>query len=165
MTWLACQTAPRAERRAVQAIADLGLDAYSPMRTVQVRHGRIVRDGRRPLFPGYVFAHVPGLIGLHAVRWSEGIAGIVGGVLAPSRVPDAIVADLRAAEALGAFDERPKPQPTFKPGEKVTIMTGAFTGFVATVIKAEPRRRVHVLLNALGGSTVAKIDAGALAPF
>lgn len=135
------------------------METYCPMRTCIARVGTRLVDCQRPLFVGYVFVYIPGLIGMHAVRWSEGVSAIVGGTHSPSIVPDRIVDELRAAETLGQFDERPKPKVSFKPGEPVRILAGPMQGFVATVLKHKPGERVHVLLAMLGSERTVRISS------
>lgn len=162
MPWVCAYTSPRAESRAVEDILDLGHDAYSPMRTVQVTRARRTFTAQRPLFGGYIFAELgPNLEGLYAVRAVDGISQIIGGY-SPAIVKQSLIDELRSAEAQGMFDERPKPEIAFKPGEPVRIMAGPFNGFVATVLRADPKRRVHVLLNMLGGTVTAQLDRKAV---
>lgn len=162
MVWVCGYCSPRAESRAVDDILDLGHDAYTPMRTVQVTRARRTFIAQRPLFPGYVFIELgPNLEGLYAARTVDGISQIIGGY-SPAIVKQSLIDELRSAEAQGMFDERPKPEIAFKPGEPVRIMAGPFNGFVATVLRADPKRRVHVLLNMLGGNVQASINRNEL---
>lgn len=162
MTWICAYVSPRSETRAVDEIKQLGFDAYSPMRTVRVIRQRRITEEKRPLFVGYIFAQLgDNLEGLYAVRAIDGVSQIIGGYC-PAIVKPGLIQELRHAERMGAFDERPKPEPVFAPGQHVRITAGPFTGFIASVIKAEPKRRVHVLLAMLGGSVSASVERGAL---
>jgi len=51
------------------------------------------------------------------------------------------------------------PPRLLKPGDQVTLTTGPFTDFVATIETIAPDRRVWVLLEFMGGETRVAVSA------
>jgi len=96
LMWIAAQLLPRREALALHCLALEGFATYLP----RCRERRVVR-GRKieatpPLFPGYLFIGIEAQ--WHAARWSPGIVGLIMDGIVPARVPDAIIADIRARE-------------------------------------------------------------------
>ena len=94
--WAVVGLLPRREALALQCLDFRGFTTYLP----RIRQRRIVR-GRRvettpPLFPGYAFISIENQ--WHAARWSPGVLSLIMDGAAPARVPDNIIADIRARE-------------------------------------------------------------------
>ena len=49
-------------------------------------------------------------------------------------------------------------------GDRAQVTRGPFSGFVATIADVEANARICILLNIMGQSTTASIDAAGLAP-
>lgn len=162
LTWFAAYVSVGQERKAADALRDAGFDAYCPMWTRHVvRHRkRIVVS--RPLFARYVFVGcADGLWG--AARRVDGVEHLVTGASeTPATVPLWAIERLRAAEAMGQFDETVKRQPAipFKPGEPVRVLAGSLQGWVGKVVNADAKGRVHLLIGMLGREvkTIAKAE-------
>ena len=69
----------------------------------------------------------------------------------PARVPDAVIAELRARERDGLI-ELPKP-PALQPGDRVRIISGPFSDHLALYEGQTAHERVAVLLQFLGASS------------
>ena len=74
----------------------------------------------------------------------------MAGDATPARVPDGVIADLKARETGGLID-LPRP-PKFRPGDRLRVTRGPFAGHVGLYAGMKPRERVEVLLAILGGS-------------
>ena len=121
MYWAAAQLKPRAERLALHCLTLNGYETYLPrLREVRVSRGRKI-EVRPALFPGYCFVAIT--LQWHAARWAPGVARIVLDGMAPARVPDAIIAEIRAREVCGLV-ELPKP-PLAQSGDAVRIVCAA----------------------------------------
>src|SRR5262245_58623634 len=145
MFWACAQLQPRREALAVHCLALAGFSVYTP----RLREHRVLR-GRRvevnpPLFPGYAFVAIE--LQWHAARWAAGVMRLVMDGAAPARVPDAVIAEIRARER-GGLIELSKPQPA-RPGDAVKILRGPFEGRLAIYAGMRPRQRVEVLLSLL----------------
>ena len=155
--WVCAQLQPQRERLAQHCLTLNGYETYLPrLREVRVSHGRKV-EVRPPLFPGYAFVLIE--LQWHAARWSVGVARLVDGVQ-PARVPDAVIAEIRAREVRGLI-ELPKP-PLARPGDTVRILRGPFAGRLAIYAGMKPRARLEVLLSLLGSSQRMTLAADAV---
>ena len=142
--WAAAQLQPNRTSLALHCLALAGYEVYHP-------HLRVHRHGRRipvtpPLFPGYCFISIE--LQWHTARWAPGVVRIVldGGV--PARVPDAVIAEIRARER-GGLVELPKRE-TLHVGDQVRILQGPFAGHLGLYAGQRAYERVLVLLALLG---------------
>ena len=67
------------------------------------------------------------------------ISLIMAGDATPARVPDAVIADLKARETGGLID-LPRP-PKFRPGDRLRIIHGPFAGHVGLYAGEAARAR------------------------
>jgi transcription antitermination factor NusG len=58
--WLVCHTRPRCEKKFSALMGAEGFEHYLPLVESIRRYGNQTKRFTKPLFPGYVFAHVPG---------------------------------------------------------------------------------------------------------
>jgi transcriptional antiterminator RfaH len=129
-----------------------------------LREQRVVRGRkfvRKPLlFPGYCFVWIE--LQWHAARWSPGTLGLIMAGDAPARVPDHVIAEIRARERDGLI-ELPKA-PALKPGDRVRIIAGAFSEHLALYEGQTAHERVAVLLQFLGSQQRTELPANAIEP-
>ena len=147
--WYVVQTHPRSELRAAAHLQRQGFASYLPRYRKRRRHARRVETVEAPLFPRYLFV----AIALAAQRWRSihstvGISRLVCNGNDPAPLPDAAIAQLRAREQDG-FVLLP-PRPSFKPGEPVRILDGAFTACLGLYDGMKDGERIAVLLDLLG---------------
>lgn len=57
--WLVCHTKPRCEKKFAALMAAEKFEHYLPLVESLRRYGQQTKKFMKPLFPGYVFAHVP----------------------------------------------------------------------------------------------------------
>jgi transcriptional antiterminator RfaH len=145
--WAAAQLQPNRTSLGLHCLTLAGYEVYHPRLRVQRRsYGRKVVL-TPPLFPGYAFVAIE--LQWHTARWTPGVVRIVldGGV--PARVPDAVIAEIRARERNGLV-ELPKRE-TFHVGDQVRILQGPFAGHLGLYAGMRAHERVLVLLALLGG--------------
>jgi transcriptional antiterminator RfaH len=110
-----------------------GYEVYLP----QVREQRVRRHRRvevvLPLFPAYAFALIT--LQWHAARWAPGTLGLIMNGVAPAKVPDNVIDEIRRRERNGAI-ELPQP-PGLKPGDHVKILGGPFEGTLGALCRHE----------------------------
>src|SRR5262245_14093136 len=145
MYWAAAQLQPQRDTLAL-FLRQAGFETYAPRlrerRTVQ---GRKVM--RTPLlFPAYAFVFIR--MQWHAARYCPGVARLVMDGVAPARVPDAVIDEIRSREHRGLI-ELPKP-PLAPLGARVRVTRGPFAGHIGLYAGMKPRQRVEVLLSLLG---------------
>jgi len=114
------------------------------------------------LFPSYIFILV--VAQWYAARWSPGVIRLVtAGDAKPARVPDAIINELRSREGADGLVALPM-RPALRPGDRVRITAGAFSGHLALYQGLTSAERVAVLLAFLGGPQRTELAASAIEP-
>ncbi|MEP4147168.1 MAG: transcription/translation regulatory transformer protein RfaH [Halioglobus sp.] len=151
--WYAVQTKPRQESVAQEQLQRQGYTAYLPRIRLKKRRRSQWLDVTEPLFLRYLFIQVDAdEQSLAPVRSTVGVAGLVrfGQLLRP--VPDTVIEYLRSVEdaALGERDGTDYPH---KPGDKVEVLDGPFTGLTALFQMADGKERALLLVDLLGRST------------
>jgi transcriptional antiterminator RfaH len=146
MRWYVARSQPRKERYAVAALEDRGVEAYLPILLKQ--RPRAGRRDWEPLFAGYVFAkvRVPSDQWL-AVRASPGVAYFLGNGGQPSALPEDFVPAMQAR--LDRIN-RTGGLPSFRPGQRVTIIESSFRHYDAIFDRRlSPAGRSRVLVTVL----------------
>jgi transcriptional antiterminator RfaH len=95
--WAAARLEPHREQLALHFLDLAGYETYFPrLREHRISHGRKI-EVRPPLFPGYAFIAIE--LQWHRARWTAGVLGLTMGGIQPARVPDAVIAEIRVAQA------------------------------------------------------------------
>jgi transcriptional antiterminator RfaH len=155
--WYCVRTKPKHEHIAAANLArQAGLEIFCPRLRVQRTTRRGIVRVLEPLFPCYLFVRCILEEKLDDMRYTNGVGSLVnfGGHI--PRVPDEVVAGLRAyfadEEFLAVRDE-------LLPGTEVIVAEGAFEGMRASVLRVLPaRQRVQVLLEILGRPTEVEVE-------
>jgi transcriptional antiterminator RfaH len=152
--WCAVHIQASRERLALHCLSKVnGFEVYSP----RIKASRPRReDVTRPLFPGYCFVFI--VLQWHAARWSPGVIRIVLDGTGPAKVPDRIIAELRARER-GGVVQLPGA-PGMKTGDRVRVTRGPLVGLGGLYAGQAPHERVAVLLTLLGGQTRVVLPRG-----
>ena len=159
MSWYLVHTKPRQEQRARVNLFNQGYECWLPqLRVERVRQRKLVVV-EEPLFPRYLFIHLPPGINWSPVRSTLGVTTIVrfGGV--PARVPAEVLQALRDEEARRRAT---LVVPHFAPGQPVQIMTGPFAGVRAVFDMADGESRALVLIELLQRSAKLPVPVAAL---
>jgi transcriptional antiterminator RfaH len=155
--WYCVRTKPKHEHIAAANLARLaGLEVFCPRLRLERTTRRGIVRVLEPLFPCYLFVRCVLEEKLDDLRYANGVGSLVnfGGCI--PRVPDDVIAGLRAyfpgEEILSLPDE-------IRPGAEVVVAGGAFEGMRASVLRVLPaRRRVQVLLEILGRPTEVEVE-------
>lgn len=138
--WVCAQLETRREKTALRFLTMAGYETYCPW--LGTKRSIVL------LFPGYCFVLIADR-GWWAARWSIAVRSIVGAHIGePARVPDRIIADLRARERNGLIVLPAKPG--LRRGDQARIKAGPFTDHLAIYEGMKGRERVEVLLAILG---------------
>lgn len=127
-----------------------------PMRDVSRHTARGIRISKKPLFPGYVFFSSPTpAVDWRAVSNTRGIARVITGTGGqPARLP----ADIAAGLLLATSDDGMLvPLEQFQQGDRVGVISGPFSGWIAEVIAADDSGRVQLLIDLMGRATCVSI--------
>jgi transcriptional antiterminator RfaH len=160
--WACARLESRREAVAQHFLKLAGYEVYIP----QVREQRLRRRRRvevvSPLFPAYGFIVIEQQ--WHSARWSIGVTAIIMDGVAPARVPDLVVADIRAREVRGAVElpKLPEAPPGIKVGERVRVLGGPFQGHFGLYAGMKPHERVEVLLALFSGQQRVTLPRGGI---
>ena len=140
--WRVFTVRPRAEKRAAERLAAMGLDVLLPLRVALHQWADRKKRVEVPLFPGYVFAHVDERERLAALE-TDGVVRSVafGGTLAVLRADE--VAALRALLALPDRIEAVARE-AFPQGAEVIVTRGPLKG-IRGVVTGHPRGQYLVV--------------------
>ncbi len=122
---------------------------------IEVREGKRRKIERR-VFPGYILVQmIMDEDSWYVVRNTPGVTGFVGMGNEPTPLrPEEIAQIMRRMEA-----EAPKLKVTFKPGQRVRIISGPFNDFMGTVSDIDMERaKVRVLVSFFGRETPVELD-------
>ncbi len=148
-SWYAVNTQPRAEDKACFHLKRQGFHTYVPRYLKNRRHARRVDTVAAPFFPRYLFV----AIDTEAQRWRAinstiGVSQIVCTGDKPAPVPNPIIAQLKRSENERGFIELKRPR--FAPGDKITVLGGAFADCTGIFEAETDEKRVAILLELLG---------------
>jgi transcriptional antiterminator RfaH len=160
--WYVVQTQPSAERRAMAHLERQGFVTYLPRYRKRRRHARRVDTVEAPLFPRYLFVSID----VAAQRWRSihstiGVSNLVCNGSDPAPLPDTVIDQLRAREQDGLVQLPARP--SFKPGEPVRILDGAFTSCLGMFDGMKDGERIAVLLDLLGRKVRIYLDPESVA--
>lgn len=167
--WYAVFCKPRAEATAQVNLRRQGYLTYLPLLPTERR-----RDGKwvpatEPLFPRYLFVS-PRDSGhsLAPVRSTLGVTGLVRFGAQPATVPEALISELRAAEAAArAVADSPGDAPhraLFRAGMRVRLAAGPLAGLAGVFERTTGADRVIVLLELLGRSQRIMVERDSIVP-
>jgi len=145
--WIAVNVHPNREHIAEMHLRNQGYEVYVPVLRKQIRHARQVREVLRPLFPGYLFAHLT-----HStMRWrpilsTVGVRSVVCMGEAPSVVSRAFIDDLKSRETNGVIS-RSATAPQV--GDTVRVSYGALDGLAGKIIALSENDRIVLLMDML----------------
>src|SRR6516225_4557830 len=123
--WCCAQTEPKREAAATHFLGLAGYEVYCPrLRLIRPRRGRKV-ESRPTLFPSYLFVMITA--GWWNARWCPGIVRLLANGDAPMPVPDTLIAEIKSREC-GGLVELPKVPGALRPGDRVRVTVGPFTG-------------------------------------
>lgn len=154
--WYCLRTQPRHEHIAAANLrADAGVEVFLP----RIRFRRKTRVGpqwvNEALFPAYLFARFEFTAQLRRVQSARGVRGVVHFGDRWPVIPDAVIAELRAAVGDGQLRVLPDD---YEAGEEIHVAAGPFAGLAAIVTRHQPaRQRVAVLLDFLGRQTAVEL--------
>lgn len=163
--WYVLQAKPRQEGRVTFHLHRRvpSLEIFVPLIEVPQR-----RWGRKltllePLFPGYLFATIPGdPAAWTIVRWTPGVKRVLGCGDIPVPVPSGFIAEIKARVAEHGFV---RPGVSFQPGERVRLRGGPFAGLEGIFERQlTPLGRVRILVQLLAQMIPMDLDVLELEP-
>src|SRR5262245_18434520 len=138
--WAVVQCESQREHTARLLLMRARFETYMP----RIKHrGRISL-----LFPTYLFVRV--VDKFYPIMWTPGVVHLLMAGDQPAQLPEQVMTDIRKRE-VGGFIRLPKPM-RLKPGARVRVLSGQFTGHVGLYDGMSGKERERVLLDLLGRS-------------
>ena len=153
--WYAAYTSANHEKRVSEQLRVRGVEHFLPLYSSVRRwkDRRVMLE--MPLFPGYLFVHLP-LRDRLKVLQVPGVAHLVGFSGTPVALPNEEVDALQSAQARGASAE---PHPFLTAGRRVRIKAGPFTGLQGILLKRKGKCRVVISIELIQRSVAVDADA------
>jgi len=158
--WYCARTQPKHEHIAAASLTkNLGLEVFHPRLRMERATCRGAVRVIESLFPCYVFVRCVRDY-LDEIRYVAGISSLVHFGRRIPTVPDLVIDELRQCFET---EEPMSVEDRLFPGAEVTVAEGSFLGFSGIVLRVLPaRRRVQILLDFLGRTTLAEVDRNSL---
>ena len=158
LQWYVVQSHPHAEAKAVWHLRRQGFETYLPRYLKQRRHARRIDKIATPLFPRYLFVAVD----MAAQRWLSidstiGVSRLVRHGDRPAAVPVSILDALRCREDADGLVQLER-KPRFSPGDRISVVSGAFSDCCGLYEGMSGNERVAILLDLLGRKVRVTLD-------
>lgn len=159
--WYALYTQPSHEKRVAEHLAIRNVELFLPVYRSLRRWNngcRVVLE--RPLFPGYVFVHIPPSDRLRVLEPS-GVLSIIGTRGGPTPLPAEEIERLRTGLPL----LKAEPCPAFAVGDPVKICRGPLEGLTGVLARYKNSLRVIITLNLILKSVAVELPLTDIQPF
>jgi transcription antitermination factor NusG len=158
--WYAAYTKPCHEKRVAEHLEIRNIELFLPLyRTSRRWNNGCTVTLERPLFPGYVFVHIPPNERVSVLELS-GVLSIVGTAREPTPLPDEDIERFRSG--LHLTHAEPHPIPTM--GETVRIRRGPLQGMTGVVTRQKNSFRVVLTVDLIMKSIAVEVCADNLEP-
>lgn len=158
MHWYLIHAKPRQEARALENLQRQGYEAWLPMITVEkLLRGRI-QQVTEPMFSRYLFIRLDSQTSNWApIRSTLGVSRLVTFGHVPAKVPDELVAALRAAPP-------PAPRRVLQEGDEVVFAEGPLKGLRGIFRQHDGEARAMVLIDLLSKPQTLAVELAQLQP-
>jgi transcription antitermination factor NusG len=156
LLWYVAHTRPRCEKKLLQLCVRENLDASLPCYRLAHRYRGKTVVFRKPLFPGYVFLHIPPEL-RKVVLQSDHLANLL-------EIADQDLFIRQLDEVMRALetDLEIRLAPTIGEGMRVKIKNGPLRGIEGWVEKRHGMTTVLLRLDFIGQAAAVKLDAADL---
>ncbi|HET9283532.1 MAG TPA: UpxY family transcription antiterminator [Candidatus Angelobacter sp.] len=157
--WFVLFVRANQEKRTAQRLASYEIEHFLPTHRSlrQWKDRRVTLE--MPLFPGYVFVHLP-FLERNRVLTLPNVVGLVGNKHSPSIVSIEEIDCIRKGISLG----NAAPHPTFAIGQRVMIISGVLSGVQGTLLRGQNNTRVVISVDSIGRSFSVDVDISCLKP-
>jgi transcription elongation factor/antiterminator RfaH len=155
--WYVAMTQPRQEELAVINLERQNFYSFLPRQWVLRRHRSDYKRVLQPVFPSYVFVRLD----LDHDRWRSingtyGVAKLLSFGEKPTCVPTSLVETLQLSTAPdGSLVSKTR----LCPGDSVRLIDGPLADRLGVLETLDPKGRVNILLELLGGNLRVRADA------
>jgi transcription termination/antitermination protein NusG len=158
--WYAAHVRSRHEKKVAEQLAGKNLDFFLPLYTAEHRWKDRLAKVELPLFPGYIFVHIPLPLRLKVLE-VPGVVRLVssGGEPVPLRESD--ISILRQGLT---GTSKAEPYPYLKVGNRVRIRRGSLAGLEGILLNKKESLRVIISVELIMRSVSVEVSAGDIEP-
>jgi transcription antitermination factor NusG len=157
--WYAVFVRSNQEKQVAAHLNGLDMEHYVPCYTCvhrwKDRHVKL----EMPLFPGYLFVHLP-LQDRMKVLAIRPVVSMVGRKSSPSPISDEEISGIRAAVEHGNAE----PHEYLEAGQRVVVTDGVMCGMEGILLTVRRRARVVISLQSIGRAFVVEVGADCVRP-
>lgn len=164
-TWHALNTKPGAERLVREVLTSRGLESYLPLWSPGASRPLQPRSVQ-PYFPSYLFARCDlDVVGISALQFLPGVRRLLFYGDRPATINDRVIEELQKRLALLQSEIDETQHNPFKPGQRVVITEGVFSGYEALFDRRlSSGARSRVLVDFLQKRVPVEMDTAFLRP-
>jgi len=146
--WFILQFKANSHQQAVKNLNRQGFETFLPLHNTTSRKASQFINTSQPLFPGYMFVTFDKAESKwHKINNTYGVLRLVTFNSILKSIPTSLVDSLmKQYDLLG----KSLPIQKLKKGDQVTVLTGPFADFIATVEKYEADQRIWILMDLMG---------------
>ncbi len=158
--WYAVHTRARHEKRVAEQLVSRHIDFFLPLYQASHRWKDRLARLELPLFPGYVFVHLP-LQERRRVLEIPSVVKLVGSRGTPTPLLANEVESLRSGLAAQL---KAVPLPYLKIGHRVRVRSGPLTGAEGILVRRKDKFRIVLSIDLIMRSVAVEIDAADVEP-
>lgn len=158
--WFAAHTRSRHEKKIAEQLASRDIEYFLPLYDAAHRWKDRVAHVQLPLFPGYIFVHVPVQQRLRVLEIA-GVAGLVTFNGKPAPLPVCEIESLRNGLAARLKAE---PLPYLTVGRRVRVKKGPLSGVEGILLRKKDALRIVISIDLIQRSVALEIDAADVDP-
>ena len=149
--WFILQFKSNSHHLAAKNLNRQGFETFLPLHeTTSRRLSRFINTSK-PLFPGYMFIKFDRAESeWHKINSTYGVSRLITFNSILKSIPTTFVDHLKKRYDLSG---KLIPVKKLKKGDQVTVLTGPFANFIATVEKYEADQRIWILMDLMGRKT------------
>ena len=149
--WFILQFKPNSHHLATKNLNRQGFETFLPLVDITKRKASRFTNTTQPLFPGYMFIRFDKAESeWHKINSTYGVSRLITFNSILKSIPTIFVDHLMKRYDLS---RKLLPIQKLKKGDQVTVLTGPFANFIATVEKCESEQRIWVLMDLMGRKT------------
>jgi transcription antitermination factor NusG len=155
LQWYAVVSRSRHEKLVASALTSLGVRTLLPLIAEVHRWSDRRKVVDTPLFPGYVFVHIPSAREAQvAVLRTTGVVRFVGNHRGASPIPEKEIDDVRAVLS---HSMNCSPYPFLKIGQRVRIVGGSLDGVEGVLLKRDGERKLVISIELIQRSLAVSV--------
>lgn len=152
--WYAAYTFPRHEKSVGEYLKLKAIESYVPLYEKLSRWKDRTARVQLPLFPGYVFVHVP-LNQRVRVLEVSGVVRLVGFNGCPTPLPDGEIESLKTYLSF----RKAEPYPFLTIGKRVRVNAGPLAGLEGVIVRRKAKMRIVISIDSIRRSIALELEA------